>query len=141
MGGQRKDKINQQWKMSNNVILSGLPAVLFQDSHQNIVAVDPFVPNDEYKSWDTLSITNCCSAPKDEEPEFKHGGMNCWEGCDKIRGKCDWCGTEGYCCKKGVNGNGCDGSFDYGGPYEWQTICVQKPKPVEGLENAGLDCW
>ena len=26
-------------------------------------------------------------------------------------GKCDWCGTDGWCCRKGWVGNGCDGTI------------------------------
>ena len=39
-------------------------------------------------------------------------------------GKCDWCGTDGWCCKKTFVGNGCDGTF--GGIN--QHTCTLKPK-------------
>ena len=57
-------------------------------------------------------------------PEFlKNVGEHCWDGCNKQQGKCDWCGTNGWCCRKGVTGNGCDGTF--GG--QTQSQCVSNP--------------
>merc|ERR1712083_552173 len=86
----------------------------------NIVTVDPFVHNDDHEIWDTLSITNCCSAPK----ELENAGKDCWKGCESTQGKCEWCGADGYCCRKGWTlGNGCDGSF---GGWRGHT-CVLNP--------------
>ena len=31
--------------------------------------------------------------------------------CNNNQGKCNYCGFDGLCCKKGLTGNGCDGSF------------------------------
>ena len=39
-------------------------------------------------------------------------------------GKCNWCGTDGWCCAKSVIKNGCDGTF--GGDDVHR--CVLKPK-------------
>ena len=50
-------------------------------------------------------------------------GEDCWDGCNKQQGKCEWCGSEGYCCRQGWEGNECDGTF--GGPNNHQ--CVLKP--------------
>ena len=38
-------------------------------------------------------------------------GKDCWWGCKKKQGPCEWCGTEGWCCRLGWTGNGCDGSM------------------------------
>jgi len=55
---------------------------------------------------------------------LENGGKDCWTGCKSKQGKCDYCGFDGYCCRKGwTAGNGCDGSF--GGENGHQ--CVLKP--------------
>ena len=38
-------------------------------------------------------------------------GLNCWYKCGEEQGPCDWCGQDGNCCKKGLTGNGCDGTI------------------------------
>jgi len=53
---------------------------------------------------------------------LKNSGKNCWDGCNEQEGKCDWCGTEGFCCKKDSIGNGCDGVFGGQDNHE----CVRK---------------
>ena len=41
-----------------------------------------------------------------------NAGQDCLTSCNGIQGKCSWCGSDGYCCRKGwTPGNGCDGSF------------------------------
>ena len=54
---------------------------------------------------------------------MENGGKNCLVGCNKEQGKCDWCGMDGWCCRKDWVGNGCDGTF--GGPSSHR--CVLKP--------------
>ena len=54
---------------------------------------------------------------------LEHAGENCWNPCDTRQGKCNWCGTDGWCCSLGSIGNGCDGSF--GG--ENGHVCTLKP--------------
>ena len=54
---------------------------------------------------------------------MENGGKNCLVGCNKEQGKCDWCGMDGWCCRKDSVGNGCDGTF--GGINDHQ--CVLKP--------------
>jgi len=49
-------------------------------------------------------LPNC-----DAKRKIMNYGENCWSGCNGKQGRCDWCGTEGFCCKKGVIGDGCDG--------------------------------
>ena len=41
---------------------------------------------------------------------LENGGKSCLKNCSK-EGKCDWCGSDGWCCQKGLTGNGCDGSI------------------------------
>jgi len=56
--------------------------------------------------------------------DLENQNQNCWTGCNQLQGKCGWCGVEGYCCKKGMKGNGCDGSI--GGIVDY--LCVLNPK-------------
>ena len=49
---------------------------------------------------------------------LKNVGKKCWE-----QGQNDYCGTNGWCCRKGSTGNGCDGSF--GGTMNYR--CSPKP--------------
>jgi len=57
-------------------------------------------------------------------PEYlENVGKDCWTGCNQKEGKCDWCGSSGWCCRKNWSGNGCDGSI--GGPFNHQ--CVSNP--------------
>ena len=57
---------------------------------------------------------------------LENGGQHCWAGCNSQQGKCAWCGTDGWCCKKGWTGNGCDGTF--GGSNH--HLCVLKPSGI-----------
>ena len=54
---------------------------------------------------------------------LENAGEDCWNGCNHKEGKCGWCGTDGWCCRKDWIGNGCDGTF--GGQSNHQ--CVLKP--------------
>ena len=40
------------------------------------------------------------------------------------QGKCDWCGADGWCCRKGADwrGSGCDGTR--GGPNNHQCVSL-----------------
>jgi len=63
-------------------------------------------------------IGNCQATGLENE------GENCWYKCDRRQGKCSWCGTKGYCCRKDwATGNGCDGTFGGDGRHE----CSLKP--------------
>ena len=56
---------------------------------------------------------------------LENAGQYCYPYCYyNGQGKCDWCGTEGYCCMKNYPEGGCDGSF--GG--ETRHECVLPPK-------------
>lgn len=61
-----------------------------------------------------------------EKPKLTHANEDCWSQCQGKEGKCSWCGTEGYCCKKGSIGGGCDGSF--GG--KTGHVCALKPNTL-----------
>ena len=42
---------------------------------------------------------------------LENADQECFGQCNG-QGRCSWCGSEGYCCRKGwTPGNGCDGSF------------------------------
>merc|ERR1712025_670562 len=63
---------------------------------------------------------------------LQNAGKECWKNCDKTEGKCGWCGPNGYCCRRGWTGNGCDGHI---GGHNFHACAAL------GLENAGNDCW
>ena len=42
---------------------------------------------------------------------LKNENKDCWYNCNSKQGPCSWCGVNGMCCKQGVVGNGCDGTF------------------------------
>ena len=50
-------------------------------------------------------------------------GRDCWRGCGRQQGECDWCGS-GVCCRKGWwdTRNGCDGSI---GIARKGHVCVE----------------
>ena len=53
-----------------------------------------------------------------------NAGQDCLTSCNGTQGKCSWCGSDGYCCRKAWPcGNGCDGSF---GGDDFHA-CVLKP--------------
>ena len=54
---------------------------------------------------------------------MEHGGEDCYNECNGQEGKCDWCGPDGWCCRKNWAKNGCDGTI--GGTTNHQ--CVLKP--------------
>ena len=64
---------------------------------------------------------------------LEHAGEDCWNRCKvdgiTVDGKCKWCGTDGWCCRQGSVGNGCDGTF--GG--ENGHICTLKPGKLSSL--------
>jgi len=64
---------------------------------------------------------------------LKNKGKNCWSSCKSKQGKCEWCGSKGYCCRKGWKdkNNGCDGSFGGIGHHE----CVLKPGWTEKIKS------
>ena len=47
--------------------------------------------------------------------ELKNKGMDWWNKCNKRQGRCDWCGSKGFCCTRRMywsdTSNGCDGTF------------------------------
>ena len=48
--------------------------------------------------------------------ELLNAGKDCWGGCGRRQGPCEWCGS-GLCCRKGWwdTRNGCDGSIGENG--------------------------
>ena len=54
---------------------------------------------------------------------IENEGKDCWKGCKKTQGECEWCGTDGWCCRLGWEGNGCDGSMGASGMGH---VCTSK---------------
>merc|ERR1712129_632567 len=102
----------QRWRRSGDKIVGALPGYLAQDNSGNLVVKKS--ETDGNKDWIKLEIGP--SIPG----SLEHGGKDCWNGCNKKQGKCNWCGADGFCCKMGWIGNECDGSF--GGPYGHQCV-------------------
>lgn len=70
--------------------------------------------------------------------QIANKGQNCYRPCHEVQGKCDWCGADGWCCRKGWTGNGCDGTFG----IENHHTCVLHPFPNQGkIANGGQNCW
>ena len=43
-----------------------------------------------------------------ENPEFHEAvcerlEKDCWNGCNKTQGQCNWCGRGGWCCRQGFS--------------------------------------
>ena len=55
---------------------------------------------------------------------MENGGKECYPEC-KQGGKCNWCGPDGWCCRKDWVENGCDGTI--GGPGNHQCTLNSKP--------------
>jgi len=51
------------------------------------------------------------------------GSQECFQKCGRKQGKCDWCGSGGYCCRKGHHdkSGGCDGIMGIAGKGH---VCV-----------------
>ena len=58
---------------------------------------------------------------------LENSGENCWTACHENPGKCDWCGTEGLCCRKGFKVNECDGLAG----VESEHQCILKGKYIQ----------
>eukprot|EP00931_Biecheleriopsis_adriatica_P092967 TRINITY_DN6671_c0_g2_i8.p1 TRINITY_DN6671_c0_g2~~TRINITY_DN6671_c0_g2_i8.p1 ORF type:complete len:871 (-),score=95.55 TRINITY_DN6671_c0_g2_i8:91-2703(-) len=57
----------------------------------------------------TTSTTSTTAARTTSAPPVENYGKDCWGGCGHKQGPCQWCGSEGMCCRFGWDGNGCDG--------------------------------
>ena len=55
-------------------------------------------------------------------PGVQNEGAGCWSGCGSQQGPCAWCGPNGMCCRKGYNGDGCDGTV--GGDTGHQCVAA-----------------
>jgi len=87
-----------------------------------------------------------CILP-DEEPEepeelapLQNEGENCWNPCDQTAGACEYCGTEGLCCREGFGSDPaeCGGR----GASNFHTCILPEDEPEEtALQNQGENCW
>merc|ERR1719453_238925 len=66
-------------------------------------------------------------------PSLQNQGKDCWGGCGSQQGACEWCGAEGYCCRLGWNGGGCNGKMGIPGKGH---SCVPGPS---GLLSIGIE--
>ena len=68
-----------------------------------------------------MSLNNCLFIA-----EIENEGKGCWDECKQNQGKCSWCGSMGYCCRKDYFdlSKGCDGTF--GGDAD-NHVCVKPP--------------
>ena len=55
-------------------------------------------------------------------PEIMNEGQNCFEECERKKGPCGWCGTQGLCCKEGHPQNGCES--DMGGTDDSKCVAA-----------------
>ena len=74
--------------------------------------------------WPTCVSLN----PGFKGEKLEHANEQCWWGgmCNKKQGKCNYCGTEGFCCRQDWHDTsaGCDGTFGGIGMHQ----CVLKRK-------------
>jgi len=74
-----------------------------------------------------------------EAPRVMNEDKDCWSPCNKKQGKCetDFCGSEGMCCKFGLEGDGCNGAMGKEGHdghtcSHATTIGVDRSFPLAG---------
>ena len=67
----------------------------------------------------------------DNDGGIQNEGQQCWDQCGHKNGDCDWCGSEGMCCRQGGHWakDGCDGSVGGHNRHE----CAKKPT----VDNSG----
>ena len=69
--------------------------------------------------------------------DLENEAVPCKDDCNGKNGHCPgFCGQDGYCCKEGEKGNGCDGRI--GGDGE--RVCVGGMYLNLDMENQGSDC-
>jgi len=78
-------------------------------------------------------------------PDVKNQGHKCWEECGEQNGHCPgFCGRYGYCCKRKVISDGCDGEMGgHGGSNKingYHTCDVSSDK-IEDVTNEDETCW
>merc|ERR1711959_376991 len=62
------------------------------------------------------------------KPSIMNAGKDCWAPCSKKQGKCAWCGTAGFCCRKGWKGNGCTGAMGINNRHTCVQTMAKKAK-------------
>merc|ERR1719265_2961712 len=87
-----------------------------------------------------------CILPVEQEVQpapLQNHGANCWGPCDRTAGRCDYCGTEGLCCRQGFGSDPaeCGGQ----GAPNFHTCIIPEVEPeapeVPALRNQGANCW
>jgi len=90
------------------------------------------VPTPPATSWPTRSPT-----PPPTIATRMNEGQNCWNAC-KNDGRCDWCGTAGYCCRNSGWGRQRNGCWNTGGNHG-RHVCQYDPPAGEEEELAFVD--
>ena len=102
------------------LILLPLRAIYFYSLYYETPCIIFFVKFNRIKSYILTGI-------------LENDGKDCWSECNQQDGRCNWCGTRGWCCKLNSIGNGCNGLF--GGENNHQ--CKSKPG-IGGLHLVDL---
>lgn len=72
-------------------------------------------------------------------------GHNCWGSCGHRGGSCNWCGSEGACCRRGWGGDPSECGNNGGDGYHMCTLRVSSDgnqDRTQGLlRHAGADCY
>jgi len=149
------------WRRVGNQIVSGYksmerggarrsPYILGEKSDDNIFAIRAIARDGANGEWSLSKDTGA-------GPDLKHPGEYCWPGCGGKQGFCDWCGSQGLCCKKGYEGNGCDGEIGitnhhgcvFNPDYSPTTTTLPETTTASGsegsegsdLQHEDEDCW
>jgi len=82
------------------------------------------VPQVTPQQSDELSTTE---APE-KDPKVKNLGAECWDSCGGKEGSCpDFCGENGFCCRKDWKYKECDGTLGVGDKHT--CVAVAQPEP------------
>ena len=75
------------------------------------------------------------------EAGLKNAGKNCWQACGHKQGNCNWCGTDGMCCRYGWHdkSRGCSGKIGIQGTTGHVCAAGQEQSSYEA--NLGEELW
>lgn len=71
---------------------------------------------------------------------LEHLGSDCWSGCGHRGGACNWCGSQGACCRSGWGNDPaeCGGN----GGHNYHTCILRADTSSSGaVVRTGQDCW